>query len=392
MRFATQLTVRIFIRIFVLTKYPMKHHGSTARYKDSQSPMPVQEFSYSIVGSERQNTLSASPAMDRQQAAWLQGVSRTFALTIPVLPMPLQRAVANAYLLCRIIDTIEDEPTLDAPTKRYFCDLFCEVVAGQHDPCDFAHQLSERLSDHCLAAERDLVRSTAQVIAVTHSLHHNQRQAMQRCIAIMSRGMADFQERCNLAGLRDISELNHYCYCVAGVVGELLTSLFCDHSPTIAKQRDRLMSLAIAFGQGLQMTNILKDQWEDRQRGTCWLPQDLFADLGVDLSTIAAHDHAFRLGINQLIAITRSHLRQALTYTLLIPRQETGIRCFCLWALGMAVLTLRNIHRRKHFRHGRHVKISRLSVRTIMWGSRRLVGHDQLLTWLFNFLIRPLPH
>ena len=47
----------------------------------------------------------------------LQQVSRTFALTIPQLPPDLYRLVSNAYLLCRIADTIEDESALSAEEK-----------------------------------------------------------------------------------------------------------------------------------------------------------------------------------------------------------------------------------------------------------------------------------
>ena len=36
----------------------------------------------------------------------LPHVSRTFALTIPQLPLGLRTAVTSAYLLCRIADTI----------------------------------------------------------------------------------------------------------------------------------------------------------------------------------------------------------------------------------------------------------------------------------------------
>ena len=46
------------------------------------------------------------------QLRFLPGVSRTFALTIPKLPATLSGVVANAYLLCRIVDTIEDDPTM----------------------------------------------------------------------------------------------------------------------------------------------------------------------------------------------------------------------------------------------------------------------------------------
>ena len=52
------------------------------------------------------------------QARILQCVSRTFALTIPQLPGALRDVVGNAYLLCRIADTIEDEPTLSAGQKQ----------------------------------------------------------------------------------------------------------------------------------------------------------------------------------------------------------------------------------------------------------------------------------
>ena len=57
----------------------------------------------------------------------------------------------------------------------------------------------------------------------------------------------------------------------------MLTDLFCAYSPEIDARRSRLAPLSTSFGQGLQMTNILKDTWEDRRRGVCWLPRDVFA-------------------------------------------------------------------------------------------------------------------
>lgn len=64
-----------------------------------------------------------------------------------------------------------------------------------------------------------------------------------------------------------MAAMDLYCYHVAGVVGEMLTELFCDYSPEINQHKPVLMKLAVSFGQGLQMTNILKDIWEDRKRG-----------------------------------------------------------------------------------------------------------------------------
>ena len=106
------------------------------------------------------------------QAALLEGVSRTFALTIPQLPSALYTAVANAYLLCRIVDTIEDEISLTPGEKKYFCSLFIDIVkTGQHSG-KFAEELAPLLSDKTIPAEHSLIRLTPRVIAITHSLDH----------------------------------------------------------------------------------------------------------------------------------------------------------------------------------------------------------------------------
>ncbi len=60
----------------------------------------------------------------------LQYVSRTFALTIPQLPAELSRVVSNAYLLCRIADTVEDDNAVNSEQTRRLAYMFAQVVAG----------------------------------------------------------------------------------------------------------------------------------------------------------------------------------------------------------------------------------------------------------------------
>lgn len=327
------------------------------------------------------------------QERMLQGVSRTFALTIPQLPGPLSRAVGNAYLLCRIADTIEDEPSLDAHEKHRYSDLFNAVLAEEESPEHFVQTLHPLLSRHTTEEERDLIRNTARVVRITHSFSPRQREALQRCVRIMSKGMAEFQEGSTLSGLPRMRDLDRYCYHVAGVVGEMLTELFCEHVPAIGPQRTRLLELAVSFGQGLQMTNILKDLWEDRARGACWLPRDVFARAGFDLDDLApdTRSPAFEQGLAELIGVARQHLARALVYTLMVPDREAGIRRFCLRALGMAVLTLRRIHGRLDFRAGEEVKISRASVGATVLVTDITARRDPILRGLFAFFTRPLP-
>ncbi len=322
----------------------------------------------------------------------LQGVSRTFALTIPQLPTPLCRVVSNAYLLCRIADTIEDEPAITPEQKRYFSQLFIEVVDGQGDAAQLASELHPLLSESTIPAECELIENIVRVIRITHSFTAKQRSILCRSVAIMAKGMSAFQADNDVNGLKDMPQLDSYCYYVAGVVGEMLTELFCDYSPEIDKNKEAMMKLAVSFGQGLQMTNILKDIWEDQRRGACWLPREVFDQSSFELKDLSgASSKSFGDGLEKLIAVARGHLENALAYTLLIPRYERGIRRFCLWALGMAVLTLRKIDRNRGFTSGQEVKISRRSVKATIIATRLSVGSDRLLKWLFSLAALGLP-
>ncbi len=323
----------------------------------------------------------------------LQEVSRTFALTIPQLPDPLRQVVSNAYLLCRIADTIEDDKHLPFADKRRFADEFIAVVGGRRDAAEFSAALHPRLSSSATAAEKELIAQTPAVIRITHSFTPRQRAALARCVRIMADGMARFQEANVRYGLKDLPEMDSYCYHVAGVVGEMLTELFCAHDPEIDARREQMMPLAVSFGQALQMTNILKDIWDDLGRGMCWLPQDVFTRFGFDLHNLApGHTQpGFTDGLGLLLGVAHSHLANALRYTLLIPARERGIRRFCLWALGMAVLTLRRINAHRDFSAGTQVKISRRSVRGTLLVSNALTGNDTLLRAAFALATWSLP-
>ena len=333
-----------------------------------------------------------APADLDQQTRLLPGVSRTFALTIPQLPEPLATVVTNAYLLCRIADTIEDDTGLDHDQKAEFHRRFVAVTEGEETPESFARELASLLSDQVLEAERDLIEATAAVIRITHSLNPAERDALRRCVRIMCAGMPEFQRNKTLSGLRNIPELARYCYFVAGVVGEMLTELFCIHSPEIAAKRSQLAPLAVSFGQGLQMTNILKDIWEDRRAGSCWLPRSVFAG-GVNLEKLeaASDSPAFRAGLEELIGIAHRHLRYALEYACHIPRKEVGIRKFCLWAIGFAILTLRKVHRYAPNVADSRVKVSRRTVKATVALTNMFVTNDRMLQALFNIVAVGVP-
>jgi farnesyl-diphosphate farnesyltransferase len=208
----------------------------------------------------------------------------------------------------------------------------------------------------------------------------------------MCKGMPEFQRNKSLRGLEDLDELAEYCYYVAGVVGEMCTEMFCLHCPELVPHREKMLELAVSFGQGLQMTNILKDIWDDRQANACWLPRSVFAqdfDLArlEDLHT----SDAFRDGLEQLIGVAHANLRNALEYTCMIPKREKGIRRFCLWAIGLAVLTLRKLHAHPEFRSAAEVKVSRRTVKATVLATNLTLLSNRALKLIFARAAAGLP-
>lgn len=327
------------------------------------------------------------------QASILPGVSRTFALTIPVLPDRLAEVVTNAYLLCRLADTIEDDVGLANAEKSAYHRRFVAVVEGTEAPEPFAAELLPLLSSRTLADERELVANAATVIRVMHGFSADERAALTRCVRIMCAGMPEFQRNKSLNGLRDLDEMGAYCYYVAGVVGEMLTELFCLHCPELGAEKDRLLRLAVSFGQGLQMTNILKDIWDDREAETCWLPRSVFNGGEFPLERLDEHhlSETFATGLRELVGVAHAHLRNAMEYTCMIPKRETGIRKFCFWAIGLAVMTLRKIHRNPAFTSGAEVKVSRRTVRATVVTTNLTLMSNRALRLIFDRAADGLP-
>lgn len=313
-------------------------------------------------------------------------LSRTFALTIPKLPSDLQGTVGTAYLLCRAADTIEDSAFSDRDQKIDQLDIFLSGVQQRADWENVTNRLTAGLSKNVGPEELELIRNLPGLIEILETCPPRQQEAVRTCLTKMASGMKSFVNR--PTGLADMAELDDYCYVVAGVVGEMLTELFCDHASDIDQHRSKLEGLAASFGQGLQMTNILKDIWDDRRQGRCYLPQSLFCSARLDLRDLdkAAQKPAFRPTIHRLATIALGHLGNAVEYTLTIPRRHTGIRQFCLLAIGMAYATLDRVIQVSHFSSDYRPKISRSTVKSVMLAAPIVCRSDSLTRWAMSGL------
>ncbi|MDH3455284.1 MAG: squalene/phytoene synthase family protein [Gemmatimonadota bacterium] len=343
-------------------------------------------------------TVSAASLRSREGSdrafcdAMLPKVSRTFAISIRLLPTGLERPVLISYLLCRIADTIEDSPNVAAERKAELLGTFASTLDPDARPATVLRETFAAPAND----EEMLAREAETVLREYRRLPSEQRRAVQPWIQEMCGGMAEFACRhgqsyqTRVAALSTMTELERYCYFVAGTVGHLLTRLFEGHGAGWTQQRrERLEGLATSFGLGLQLTNIIKDVADDRRRGWIFVPQELCQLEGIDPAHLqdAAHREAGRGVMQLLIAKAQGHLVDALEYSRTLPRRQYGIRLFCLSALYFAVRTLRLAEGNDRLLDPAHrLKISRSEVYRTLTAARIVAPSNTLVAWYFRTL------
>jgi len=298
-------------------------------------------------------------------------VSRTFSQPITMLPDDLERSVTCGYLLCRIVDTIEDHPDLSNEYRDELYSSFVHVVEGQSSSASFV-ELFSGVSDE--GSEFDLCRGIPRVMRVFRALDDVQQKVSEKWIVEMAGGMAEWSHRVpgedGFVAASTMEDLERYCYFVAGTVGHMLTGLFLHALEDLSPEREKaLKENAESFGLGLQLVNILKDITDDAERQTSFLPRDVLAAEGLTFSMLSdpAHHEAAHRALVPVFENAEEKLDRAFDYCLALPPQHQEIRLFCLLPLWMAVRTL--AHARGNddqFVRGAKVKISREEVHALV--------------------------
>jgi farnesyl-diphosphate farnesyltransferase len=323
----------------------------------------------------------------------LPRVSRTFALSIEALPASLRAAVRSAYLLCRVLDSIEDEPTLGDAQRNELFDIFDRLL----DDGDTAElELAcARASVGGTGADGELCRGAGAVFRAFHALPPSRRDAIQPHVLEMSGGMRSYCARGVAPRLADLADLERYCYFVAGTVGNLLTALFEETVSGLSeKLRSDLRERAVSFGIGLQMVNVVKDVAADfGERGVCFLPLALAREYRLDVDRLldpAMRDAGVAV-VRAVCARAREHLRRAEEYVALWPASGPGgqagraVRSFCLVPLALALATLRTVEQGDDaLRAGAEPKVSRTTVARILAAAAGAAASNRALASLLR--------
>jgi len=278
----------------------------------------------------------------------LDQTSRTFALAIPLLPEPTRNQVNIAYLLFRIADTFEDAEIWPAQKRIQALSDFSRVLASP-EGSDVGALARRWTEDPPVRHEGylELLAETGQVVAALAALPKPARDIVSAHARCTAEGMVAVVRRGGdgRLQLQTLEELRGYCYTVAGIVGEMLTELFLLDRPPLLPLAGYLQARSVAFGEGLQLVNILKDSEADAKDGRSYLPS--------------------LVGRGEVVDVALEDLRAAAEYSSALQRgrAERGLVAFTALPVLLARAALRRISEA-----GPGAKISRAQVAAIYAG------------------------
>ena len=221
----------------------------------------------------------------------LKGVSRSFYLSLRLLPAPMRAAASLGYLLARTSDTLADAAAARVSQRLEALQGFAQAVAGAAPLPRWPDDLLARLPD---PRERILLEQAPSLLIWLRGLPAGEAVLVREVVATIISGQQLDLERFADAtaerpiALPDEAALEDYTWRVAGCVGEFWTRLgFLTLGSGFSRSApDILIDQGRAYGQGLQLVNILRDLPADLAAGRCYLP---VADPGDHAALLASH-------------------------------------------------------------------------------------------------------
>ncbi|AFK18867.1 squalene/phytoene synthase family protein [Haloferax mediterranei ATCC 33500] len=301
----------------------------------------------------------------------VQGVSRTFALTVDVLDEPMASHICIGYLLCRIADTVEDSSSIASDEQARLLRLYdCAL-----DPDDDTNveEFVTAVQPHLPPEDEQsddwmVVANTTRVFRTFEALPTDVREAVTPPVRELVSGMAMFVERYSKTGglrIQSREELEEYCYYAAGTVGNLITNLV-TRGNVDSERRSLLYDTAEEFGLLLQLVNIAKDVHDDyTSENNVYLPAEWLEDVGVPQEEVINPEHNDQTAsvVQRTATHAKSFLDDAQTYLETVPLREGNT--LAAWAIPflLAVGTLRElVANPEHAVTGEGVKVSRQEV------------------------------
>lgn len=325
----------------------------------------------------------------------LRDVSRSFYLTLRVLPGAIRRQIGLAYLLARATDTIADTQIVKLPIRLDALQRLRSRIEGVSNArLDFGGFAQQQATD----GEGALLQRIEEALHLLEQTADSDRALIRQVLRTITSGQELDLERFseanaqNIIALQTDAELDDYTYRVAGCVGEFWTRICLVHFPTNLDE-PRLVADGIRFGKGLQFVNILRDIPADLKNGRSYIPTELLATANLTPNDLINPDSItrFRPLYDQLLQRAEDHLASGWQYTNTLPFGWVRIRLACAWPILIGLRTIAHLRRENPLDPSQRIKASRAEVKSLMCGS--VIRYPFPATWDKQFAraLRPDP-
>jgi farnesyl-diphosphate farnesyltransferase len=317
---------------------------------------------------------------DIEAQGLLKSVSRTFYLSVRILPPSARDIIGVAYLLARLSDTIADTESVPIETRmRRLADFGAMLQAGANYKLTGAIQHDIQPSHE---GERALVAALPQVLEHFGGFEPWEWKETQDLLLNIIRGQSNdlraFQDPSHVSALPDAASLEDYIYLVAGCVGEWWTRVCYRYFSNYSRRAEEEMTaLGSSFGKALQLVNILRDMPADLRAGRCYLPADELLAAGVDPAVLADDPAACQPVFDQWFSRARGYLEKGREYVSCVRPWRLRIACYLPWRLAQRTLDL--LEKQSPPRTREKVKVSRGEVYCAMFRSLLVAVSNQPL-------------
>jgi farnesyl-diphosphate farnesyltransferase len=305
----------------------------------------------------------------------LRDVSRSFYLTLRVLPGAVRPQIGLAYLLARTSDTIADTELVPIEKRISALAALSERILGtRRGSLDFGEFARQQGSP----SEKALLERCETSLQLLQDLASADQEKLRDVLKIIISGqqldLSRFAggDQDHIIALNSAEDLDDYTYRVAGCVGEFWTRMCRAHLFPSAPVDDAfLLNNGVRFGKGLQLVNILRDLPGDLRHGRCYLPGPQLKAKGLQPRDLLNPENEpnFRPIYNAYLDQAAEHLKAGWAYTTHLPRDHFRVRLACAWPLLIGRKTIDLLRVGNVLNPTQRLKASRADVKGIMWRS-----------------------
>lgn len=328
----------------------------------------------------------------------LRATSRSFYLTLRVLPAAVRRQIGFAYLVARAADTIADTEIVPLNRRLEALEKLREGIQGKTPAPLNLNDLAGKQGE---PAEKLLLEKIGSTLNDLQTFSPEDQKRIRDVLAIITSGQALDLTRfapkpssdgsLRIMALETAAELDDYTYRVAGCVGEFWTKICRAHLfPRARLDENEFRVNGIRFGKGLQLINILRDLPADLKRGRCYLPMDKLEKFKLSPSLLLSqvNETRFRPLFSEYLDKAEGHLRAGWEYTNMLPFKQFRVRLACAWPILIGIRTIEKLRRASVVELQQGVKISRKDVRNVV--VRSVLACPVSVAWKNLFPSKPV--